>query len=102
MLSHGCFFAALLVYYISKALAKKTKLTVNLHIILGSLATVGMLYETVVKFGTESFLKYFGFSCIMLAIVGTGCLTIKNKKLNIRWHIISTISFFIYLILIIL
>ena len=80
MLSHGCFFAALLIYYISKALGKKTKLTVNLHIILGSLATVGMLYETVVKFGTESFLKYFGFSCIMLAIVGTGCLTIQKQE----------------------
>ena len=37
MLSHGCFFAALLVYYIPKAFGKKTRFIINLHMVLGSL-----------------------------------------------------------------
>ncbi|MDO4924161.1 MAG: hypothetical protein Q3980_00680 [Turicibacter sp.] len=101
MLSHGCFFAALLVYYIPKAFGKKTKLTVNLHIILGSLAVIGMLYETAMKIGTESFLKYAGFSCVMLAIAGTGYLITKNGRSSVKWHILATISFFTYLMMII-
>ena len=101
MLSHGCFFAALFVYYIPKAFGKKTKLTVNLHIILGSLAVIGMLYETAMKFGTDSFLKYVGFSCVMLAIAATGYLITKNGRSSVKWHLLATFSFFAYLILII-
>ena len=101
MLSHGGFFAALLVYYIPKLFGKKTKLIVNLHIILGSLSVVGMLYETIMKIGTDSFLKYAGFSCVMLAIAGTGYLITKNGKPSVKWHIIATLSFFVYLALII-
>lgn len=101
MLSHGCFFAALLIYYIPKALGKKTKLTVNLHMFFGSLAVLGMLYETAMKFGTDKFLKYVGFSCVMLAIAVTGYLITKKGKPSVKWHIIATLSFFAYLILII-
>lgn len=101
MLSHGCFFAALLVYYVFKGIGKKTSLIVNLHIILGTLSVIGMFYETMMKIGTESFLRYVGFSFVMLAIAGTGYLTIKNGRSSIKWHIISTISFFIYLIIVI-
>ena len=49
MLSHGCFFAALLVYYIPKAFGKKTRFIINLHMVLGSLSVLGMLYETAMK-----------------------------------------------------
>ncbi len=101
MLSHGCFFAALLVYYIPKMFGKKTRLIVNLHIILGSLSVLGMLYETMMKFGTDKFLKYLGFSCIMLAIAETGYSITKNGKPSVKWHIIATLSFFAYLVLII-
>lgn len=101
MLSHGCFFSALLVYYIPKMLGKKTRLIVNLHIILGSLSVLGMLYETLMKFGTDKFVKYLGFSCVMLAIATTGYLITKNGKKSIKWHILATLSFFVYLVLII-
>ena len=102
MLSHGGFFAALLVYYIPKLFGKKTKLIVNLHIILGSLSVVGMLYETIMKIGTDSFLQYAGFSGVMLAIAWTGYLITKYGKPMVKWHIIATLSFFAYLMLIII
>lgn len=88
MLSHGCFFAALLVYYIPKAFGKKTRFIINLHMVLGSLSVLGMLYETAMKFGTDSFLKYVGFSCVMLAIAGTGYLITKNDKVAYSCHFI--------------
>ena len=102
MLSHGCFFAALLVYYIPKAFGKKTRFIINLHMVLGSLSVLGMLYETAMKFGTDSFLKYVGFSCVMLAIAGTCYLITKNGKPSVKWHILATLSFFAYLALIII
>ena len=95
------FFVIISLLY-SKAFGKKTRFIINLHMVLGSLSVLGMLYETAMKFGTDSFLKYVGFSCIMLAIAGTGYLITKNGKLVKYRHILATLSFFAYLALIII
>ena len=50
MLSHTCFFGALLIYYIPRMMNKKSKFLRNTHIVLGSLAILGMLGETIMKF----------------------------------------------------
>ena len=101
MLSHTCFFGALLIYYIPRMMNKKSKFLRNTHNVLGSLAILGMLGETIMKFGTPSFMKYLGFSAVMLFIGITGYLMTKAKNMR-RWHIIATLSFFAYLALIII
>lgn len=97
MLSHGCFFGALLVYYIPKMFGKKNRRIVILHMILGSLAVAGMVMETVQKVGQASFLKYAGFSTVMIAIAITGYLYEKKGKAFKWWHIGAMFSFFLYL-----
>lgn len=101
MLSHTCFFGALLVYYIPKLMNKKSKFWRNAHMTLGTLAILGMIGETIMKFGTPSFMKYIGFSAVMLFIGATGYFMIKRRNMR-RWHIVATLSFFAYLALIII
>lgn len=101
MISHTCFFGALLVYYIPKMMNKKSKFLRNAHIVLGTLAILGMLGETMMKFGTSSFMKYVGFSAVMIFIGVTGYLMTKTRNMRL-WHIIATLSFFAYLALIII
>lgn len=97
MLSHSCFFGALLVYYIPKAFGKKSPTIVKLHILLGCLAVLGMILETIQKIGQDSFLKYIGFSIVMIAIALTGFLYERKGKTFKWWHIGAMASFFIYL-----
>lgn len=101
MISHTCFFGALLIYYIPKMMKKRSKFLRNTHIVLGTLAILGMMGETIMKIGTPSFMKYLGFSAVMLFIGATGYDMTKSKN-GRRWHIIATLSFFAYLALIII
>lgn len=101
MIAHTCFFGALLVYYIPKWMNKKTKFWRYTHMILGTLAILGMMGETIMKFGTQSFAKYLGFSTVMLLIGVTGYGMNKSRHMR-RWHLIATVSFFAYLACIII
>lgn len=98
MLSHSCFLGALLVYYIPKAFGKKNRTVVGLHIFLGCLAVIGMILETIQKMGQESLLKYMGFSIVMSAIALTGFLYERKGKSFKWWHIGAMMSFFVYLV----
>lgn len=91
------FCLSLIVYYILKLLKVKKKVYVKTHIILGSISVVVMIGELINRIGQEGFIKYIGFSVIMLGIGITGVVMKNNYKLYKKLHIIFTIGFFVYL-----
>ena len=91
------FCLSLIVYYILKFLKVKKKVYVKTHIILGSISVVAMIGELINRIGQEGFIKYIGFSVIMLGIGITGVVMKNNYKLYKKLHIIFTIGFFVYL-----
>lgn len=91
------FCLSLIVYYILKLLKVKKKVYVKTHIILGSISVVAMIGELINRIGQEGFIKYIGFSVIMLGIGITGVVMKNNYKLYKKLHIIFTIGFFVYL-----
>mgnify|MGYP004539230355 FL=1 len=95
--AHLFFTLALLLYYVPRVFKVKKRLYINLHIISGSLSIAAMLYEFIIRAGTEDFIKYLGFTAIMLSIGISGFLIKKNYKLCKNIHIASTVLFFLYL-----
>ena len=91
------FCLSLIFYYILKFLKVKKKVYVKTHIILGSISVVAMIGELINRIGQEGFIKYIGFSVIMLGIGITGVVMKNNYKLYKKLHIIFTIGFFVYL-----
>ena len=91
------FCLSLLIYYILKLFKVKKSICVKTHIVLGSISVLAMIAEFILRIGQEGFIKYIGFSVIMLAIGITGMVMKKNYKLYKKLHIIFTIGFFIYL-----
>ncbi|MBM6819593.1 hypothetical protein H6A19_09650 [Clostridium saudiense] len=91
------FCLSLIVYYVLKLLKVKRKIYLKAHISLGAISVLAMVGELINRFGQEGFIKYIGFSVIMLAIGITGMVMKKNYKLYKKIHIIFTIGFFIYL-----
>ena len=91
------FCLSLIIYYILKLLKVKKKVYVKTHIILGAISVVAMIGELINRIGQEGFIKYIGFSVIMLGIGITGVVMKSNYKLYKKLHIIFTIGFFVYL-----
>ena len=91
------FCLSLLVYYIPKLFKVKKKIYVKAHMILGSISVLTMVTAMILKLGQADFVKYIGFSMIMIAIGITGTIMKKNYKLYRVLHIVFTISFFVYL-----
>ena len=85
------------MYYIPKIFKLKKSRYVKLHIFTGSISIITMITAFVLKIGQDYFIKYIGFSIIMILIGITGYLFKKNPRLYRKLHIISTISFFAYL-----
>ena len=73
------------------------KVYLKTHIILGAISVVAMIGELINRIGQEGFIKYIGFSVIMLGIGITGVVMKNNYKLYKKLHIIFTIGFFVYL-----
>ncbi|MBC5629353.1 hypothetical protein H8S20_10670 [Clostridium sp. NSJ-6] len=96
-ISSSFFMLALLMYYIPKIFKLKKSRYVKLHIFTGSISIITMITAFVLKIGQDDFIKYIGFSIIMILIGITGYLFKKNPRLYRKLHIISTISFFAYL-----
>lgn len=91
------FSLSLIVYYVLKLLKVKRKVYLKAHIILGTISILAMLGELINRFGEQGFIKYIGFSVIMITIGVTGIIMKRNYKLYKKIHIIFTIGFFIYL-----
>ena len=49
----------------------------------------------------QDFIKYIGFTLVMLSIGITGYLSIKRRGISRKLHIVSTIGFFVYLFLVV-
>lgn len=96
------FLLSLIFYYIPKFLRFKKFKFVKAHIFLGSISVIAMCIAFIQKIGQEDFIKYIGFSIIMILIGISGYFTIKNRKKFRNLHITSIISFFVYLISIII
>ena len=91
------FSLSLIVYYVLKLLKVKRKVYLKAHIILGTISILAMLGELINRFGEQGFIKYIGFSVIMITIGVTGIIMKRNYRLYKKLHIIFTIGFFIYL-----
>ena len=91
------FCLSLLTYYILKLFKVKKSIYLKAHIALGSISVLAMIAELILRIGQEGFIKYIGFSVIMITIGVTGIIMKRNYKLYKKIHIIFTIGFFIYL-----
>lgn len=96
------FMISFLIYYIPKLFKVRKPIFLKLHIgagIISTLAMFGALIQAIALKG--DIVKYLGFSIVMLLISGTGYFIKKNYKLNKRLHIVATLSFFVYLFIVI-
>lgn len=100
-ISSAFFMLALLAYYIPKLFKMKKSSYVKAHIALGSISVITMVAALISKIGQVDFVKYIGFTIIMLSIGVTGYLINKNHKRYRVLHIVFTISFFVYLYLVV-
>ena len=92
------FMGSLLIYYIPKFLRIKKINFRKAHIVFGGMSVIAMCVALIQKVGSEDFIKYIGFTLIMLAIGITGYFFKENRKgVTRKLHIISTIGFFVYL-----
>lgn len=96
-ISSSFFMLSLLMYYIPKLFKLKKSRYVIFHIFTGSISIITMITAFILKIGQDDFIKYIGFSIIMILIGITGYLLRKKPKLYRKLHIIFTISFFVYL-----
>lgn len=96
-ISSNLFMLALLIYYIPKLFKIKKFNFIKAHIIIGSLSVLAMCLALVQKIGQADFIKYIGFTSIMVAIGVTGYFSKGKRGLARKLHIASTIGFFVYL-----
>ncbi|MGL5415063.1 MAG: hypothetical protein ACRDAU_05340 [Clostridium sp.] len=95
------FIISLLSYYILKTWKKRRDTFLNIHIGSGIISGVIMGIVFIQSLlSKENILKYFGFTIIIVLIITTGFLRKNNYRYK-KWHIITMIMFFIYLIFII-
>ncbi|MGG7142820.1 hypothetical protein ACQPVP_05080 [Clostridium nigeriense] len=96
-ISSNLFMLALLIYYIPKLFKIKKFNFIKAHIVIGSLSVLAMCIALIQKIGQADFIKYIGFTSIMVAIGVTGYFSIRKRGLVRKIHIASTIGFFGYL-----
>ena len=96
-LSSTLFMLALILYYVPKALMVKKKKYLKLHIVIGGISIIAMVLALVERIGQPDFIKYVGFTIIMILIGVSGYLIKKNPKLYRKLHTVFTIVFFVYL-----
>lgn len=96
-ISSTLFMVALILYYVPKAFKMKKKKYLKAHIIIGGISIVAMILALIERIGQVDFIKYIGFTIIMILIGLSGYLINKNAKLYRKVHIVFTILFFVYL-----
>lgn len=96
-LSSTLFMVALILYYVPKALKIKKKKYLKSHIVIGGISIIAMVLALIERVGQPDFIKYVGFTIIMILIGVSGYLIKKNPKLYRKLHIVFTIVFFVYL-----
>lgn len=96
-LSSMFFMLSLLSFYIPKIFKIKNKKFINFHIVMGIMSFISMLVVFIRSIGTEDFIKYLGFTLILIGILISGYFK-RNKKAG-KIHLIITIGFFLYLII---
>lgn len=101
-LSSLFFLVALLAYYLPVLFRYRRPIFGKIHIYSGVASLVTMAIGLIMSFGTESVVKYSGFTAIILAIVATGFLMKEKKGIYRILHIIFTLGFFAYLTAIII
>ena len=96
-LSSMFFMLSLLSFYLPKMFKIKNKRFLNFHIAMGIMSFITMGVVFIQSIGTPEFLKYLGFTLILLGILVSGYFK-RNKKAG-KIHLIITIVFFLYLII---
>ena len=91
------FMVALVLYYIPKIFKVRKFNYIKAHIITGSISIIAMVIALISKIGQTDFVKYIGFTIIMISIGVTGYLIKKSPKLYRKLHTAFTVSFFVYL-----
>ena len=98
-LSSSLFMLSLLLYYVPKIFRMKKSNYLKAHIAIGGVSIAAMCVALIQKIGQSDFFKYIGFAGIMILIGVTGYYSTKKAGLARKLHIISTIGFFVYLII---
>lgn len=96
-LSSTFFMVALILYYVPKNFKMKKKIYLKAHIITGLISIMAMIFAFIKRIGQADFIKYIGFTIIMILIGLSGYFINKNSKLYRNMHIVFTITFFGYL-----
>ena len=96
-LSSTLFMVALILYYVPKTLKMKKNKYLKSHIVIGGISIVAMILALIERIGEPDFIKYIGFTIIMILIGVSGYLIKKSPKLYRKLHIVFTILFFVYL-----
>ncbi|VYU33008.1 hypothetical protein [Clostridium tertium] len=100
-ISSNLFMLALIIYYIPKLFKIRKFNYRKAHIAIGTLSVATMCFALIQKIGSADFIKYIGFTLVMLSIGITGYLSIKRRGISRKLHIVSTIGFFVYLFLVV-
>lgn len=96
------FMAALILCFAARIFKKNRRSLIKAHIISGALSLLISIANMSIKIFSTAALKYIGFLLIFISIAITGNMIRRNRRLYRKLHIISTILFPIYLILIII
>lgn len=97
-LSETLFMVAIIIIYFPKLFKIKTINYVKVHITLGLISIIAMIIAFLQRIGSSEFFRYIGYVVIIILIGVTGYLYKKNRKFKI-YHISTTISFFVYLLI---
>lgn len=96
-ISSSFFMLSLLFYYVPKIFKIKRVNFIKAHIFLGTISVIAMCIALIQKIGQDDFIKYVGFTGIMISIGVTGYFSTKKPSIYKKSHLVSTIGFFIYL-----
>lgn len=96
-ISSSLFMLSLIVYYAGKIVKIKKINYIKSHIFLGTISVLAMIGALVERIAQADFIKYIGFSLIMVLIGGTGYFIRKNKRKYRMLHILGVFLFFVYL-----
>ena len=96
------FMAALILCFAARIFKGNRKNLIRAHIITGALSIAILIVNMFTMLLDTAAIKYIGFLLIFISIAITGFIIKKNRKLYRKLHILSTVLFPVYLILIII
>ena len=87
-LSSSVCMLSLIFYYIGKFIKIKKFNYIKIHIILGTISVISMVGALIERVGQTDFIKYIGFTLIMILVGTTGYFTRKDRRKYKTIHII--------------